>query len=394
MTLIPPADTLTVADYPSRLPSLRLIRFVRFLRTEGFAVGVQETLDTLRVAELCGADLPSLRLGLRSLLCLSRDDWCRFEPLFEQFWFPHRYAQLRETARKRDPRIPQKTRVGGLVGLSHTVDTDVLTRDADTDDDYESRGAGRQTALARSDFDFLTERSAMQEMERLAESLARRLRRHLTRRHRDLNRGRQIHMRRTLRKNMAYGGLPLRLCYRSRRRQFPRFVLLLDVSHSMAQYSQLLARFVRGLVLTFPDAEAFLFHTRLYRVTHLFRQTDHETLRRRLKEIAPLWMGGTRIADSLKNFNQTYRPSIVNSRSIVVVLSDGFDSDAPELLADEVCLLREKARKVLWLNPLLGRSNYSPDDGVITAVLPMLDLLAPAHSVASLNEVVSYLVTL
>jgi uncharacterized protein with von Willebrand factor type A (vWA) domain len=231
-------------------------------------------------------------------------------------------------------------------------------------------------------------------MERLAESLARRLRRRLTRRHRAVSRGRQIHMRRTLRKNLAYGGLPLTLSYRNRRRQFPRLVLLLDVSHSMAQYSQLLARFVRGLVLTFPDAEAFLFHTRLYQVTDLFRQTDHETLRRRLREMAPLWMGGTRIADSLRNFNQTYQPGIVTSRSVVVLLSDGFDSDAPESLADEVGLLREKASKVLWLNPLLGRSNYSPNDGVIAAVLPMLDLLAPAHSVASLNEVVSYLAAL
>ena len=394
MTVIPPADTLLTTDYPSQPPSLQLIRFVRFLRQEGFAVGVQETLDTLRVAEFCGADLPSLRLSLRSLLCLSREDWCRFETLFEQFWFPHRYAQLCETARKRDPRIPSQTRVGGLVGLSHTLDTDELTQNAGTEDDWGSRGAGRQTALARSDFGFLTDRSAMLAMERLAESLARRLRRRLTRRHRAVNRGRQIHMRRTLRKNMAYGGLPLMLSYRNRRRQFPRFVLLLDVSHSMAQYSQLLARFVRGLVLTFPNAEAFLFHTRLYQVTDLFRQTDHETLRRRLKEIAPLWMGGTRIADSLKNFNQTYQPSIVNSRSIVVVLSDGFDSDAPELLANEVDLLRKKARKVLWLNPLLGRPHHSPDDGVITAVLPMLDLLAPAHSVTSLNEVVSYLATL
>ncbi|MEZ5584800.1 MAG: VWA domain-containing protein [Candidatus Competibacteraceae bacterium] len=232
----------------------------------------------------------------------------------------------------------------------------------------------------------------MQAMEQLAERLAKRLRKQLIRRHRVLNRGRMIHIRRTVRRNLAHGGLPLKLAYRERRRQFPRLVLLVDISHSMERYSRLLARFARALVLTFREAEAFVFHTRLYRVTDQFRQQDVETMRRQLDKLAPLWMGGTRIADSLHSFNCQYARRLVNSRSIVIIMSDGFDSDSPESLERELRLLRTRAKRLLWLNPMLGREDYSPDEGTMAVALPLLDLIAPAHSVASLETVLDYLI--
>jgi uncharacterized protein with von Willebrand factor type A (vWA) domain len=206
-----------------------------------------------------------------------------------------------------------------------------------------------------------------------------------------LKQGKKPHMRRTFRKSLAYGGVPIKLSYRERRREFPRLILLLDISHSMAQYSYLLTRFTRGLVLNFADAEAFLFHTRLHRITSLFRETDVDVMRKQLEKKAPLWMGGTRIADSLKHFNREFSRRVLHARSVVIIMSDGFDSDAPEQLVEELRLLRKRAKKILWLNPMLGQDHADLGDNMPMAALPLLDLVAPAHSVKSLEEVIMYL---
>jgi uncharacterized protein with von Willebrand factor type A (vWA) domain len=382
-------------DNPSQnVATVRLIQFVRFLRGAGFTVGIQETLDTLRIIELCcPLDEQTLRDGLRSLLCRSRDEWSRFDSFFEGYWYPQRHLSG-NLAVKRDPRILRSSRSTAATGFSHVMEVDSFLDESTGENEEGKRGAGRQTALARSDFRFLTDRSALREMEQLAESLAISLRRRLTRRHRLVKRGKKPHMRRTFRTSLAYGGLPIKLSYRERRREFPRLILLLDISHSMAQYSYLLTRFARGLVRNFPDAEAFLFHTRLHRITQLFRQTDVDMLRKQLEKKAPLWMGGTRIADSLKKFNREFSRRVIHSRSFVIIMSDGFDSDASEHLVEELRLLRKRAKKIIWLNPMLGQENFDPSDTVPLAALPMLDLIAPAHSVKSLEEVITYLSTL
>lgn len=373
-------------------PANRIQDFVSFLRGHGYGVGIQETLDSLRLATLGNLlDESYLRDGLRHLLCRSLDEWRRFDLLFEQFWHPQRVIQAEQQRRRRDPRIPRGNRNQGVTGLSHA---EAELPQGEADDEPKGGGAGRQKALTRIDFRFLTERGEMQAMAQLAERLARLMRQRLMRRERCLNRGRKIHLRRTLRKSLAYGGLPLKPAYRERKRQLPRLVLILDISHSMARYSELLARFTRGLVLTLPEAEAFLFHTQLHRVTDLFRQTDSDTLRKRLERLAPLWMGGTRIADSLYQFNRQFGRRLIDSRSIVIIMSDGFDSDHPEALVAALSVLRQRAKRLLWLNPMLGWDDHDPDEDVLRDVLPLLDLLAPAHNVASLESVVNYLATL
>jgi len=169
--------------------------------------------------------------------------------------------------------------------------------------------------------------------------------------------------------------------------------MLLDVSHSMAQYSILLGRFMRGLALAFPDVEAFVFHTRLIRVTDVFRHTDPGELRRRLESMSEVWFGGTRIADSLAQFNREFAPRILTGRTIVLIMSDGFDTDDPADLANELLRIRARASKVVWLNPMMGRAGYEPEEGM-ASVLPHLDHLAPSHSLQALTDVADYLASL
>lgn len=372
-------------------PAEKLARFVRLLRRDGYAVGVQETLDGLRVAGLSTPlDVELVRNGLRSLSCRDLAEWRRFDTIFDSFWFPERSSAEPElsAAARVDPRLRRIERQrGGVTGLAHAMETDL---DADAAERQRGSGAGRQSTLARADFRFLADRRGQLEVERLAERLALRIRRRLTRRRRETTHGTRIHLRRTLRRSLPTGGLPLALRYLERRREPPRLVLLQDVSHSMTGYSPLLTRFVRGLMRVFVRSEAFVFHVRLYRITHLYRENDALTLKRRLESMNQLWMGGTRIADSLRQFNQAWSGRYVNSRTIVIIMSDACDTDDPEHLAEELETLKHRAARVVWLNPLLGRGGI-PEDDFTPSALAQLDLVAPAHSLQGLERVADYL---
>ncbi len=384
---------IAAALTPGRLVAVRLAGFVRFLRAQGFDVGARETIDGLRLLDLAGvAAEREVRTGLRALACGSPEDWQRFERAYDLFWHPRKAEQAElEAEGRRDPRVPPGAHVrGGHTGLSHAMDTEAWG--AQPEQDQARRGgAGRQMALSHTDFRLLVDRDQIRLMEHQAEILARRIRRQPTRRLRDSNRGRSVSLRRTLRRSLAYGGTPLRLAYRARRREPLKLVLLLDVSHSMAQYSFFLARFVRGLIRCLPQSEAFVFHTRLHRLTDLFRGSDPEALRRRLQSMNQLWFGGTRIADSLRCFNDQYASRLLDSRSLVVILSDGFDSDAPAELTTELQRIRSRARRIAWLDPMLGRDGYVMDEVNLLAAQPLLDYLGPGHSVAALRYFGEYL---
>jgi uncharacterized protein with von Willebrand factor type A (vWA) domain len=198
-------------------------------------------------------------------------------------------------------------------------------------------------------------------------------------------------VRATLRRSLATGGIPVRRRYLERRRELPRLVLLHDVSHSMAGYQALLTRFSRGLMRVFPRCEAFVFHTRLNRVTHLYREAGAQALRERLEGMSELWLGGTRIAEALACFNRDHAARLVDARTLVLVLSDGCDTDDPARLADEVARLGRRARRVLWLDPLLERGGSPSLDGSLPAIVHLVDAVLPAHSLEALARVCDYL---
>jgi uncharacterized protein with von Willebrand factor type A (vWA) domain len=369
----------------------RIVEFVRLLRGDHFRVGVQEARDALSVAECVNlADREQLRCGLRSLLCSNAADWSRFDALFDRYWQgPNgRGVQLR---------------VGGRVGRFDSDDpAQSPRREPSSDrgrggrgrDDARGVGASARETATRSDFRLAELNQDTRRLEQWIEDLARRMRKRLLRRHRAQAAGRRIHLRRTLRRSLRYGGLPLDLIFQQRRRELPRLVLITDVSRSMNVYSYFFLRFARGILDAFKGADAFVFHTRLNHVTDTLRERDGHRLKEKLAWIAAGWGGGTRIGESLQAFNRDYARRLVDSRTFVFIVSDGYDTGAPELLGEQVRRLRQRARRVVWLNPLLGRDDYAPTAGGMQAALPHLDLFASAHNLESLMKIERMLVTL
>jgi uncharacterized protein with von Willebrand factor type A (vWA) domain len=225
----------------------------------------------------------------------------------------------------------------------------------------------------------------------LADRLARRMRHRLSRRERQRRKGRRLDLRRTIHRSIGRGGLPIDLAWRKRREKPLRLVVVLDASGSMSQYSAFFIRFIHGVLDRFREAEAFVFHTRLIHVSPALKERNATKAVERLSLIAQGWSGGTRIGESLANFNRHHAPRVVHGRSVVMIVSDGFDTGAPELLAREMAALRRRSKRIVWLNPMIGWQDYEPTAGGMRAALPYIDLFAPAHHLKSLEALEPYL---
>lgn len=369
----------------------RIIEFVRLARLNHFRVGVQEAKDALDVAARIDLlDQRQFRWGLRALLCSNATDWARFDKLFDYFWQP---------ANRRQVELPPSFNTDQFAAASAANQS---LRDAAPDADagieneelIQRVGASRRETLTRSDFSLSQLHADTRELEQWIERVARRMRRRLLRRYQIRSMGQRLHLRRTVRRSLRFGGVPLDLVFQQRRRELPRLLLITDVSRSMSVYSYFFLRFVRGLMDAFEGTEAFAFHTSLVHVTDTLKERDSHRLKEKLAWISAGWGGGTRIGESLQTLNRNYARRLVSSRTFVFIMSDGYDTGAPELLAQQVIALKRRARRVIWLNPLLGREDYVPSAEGIQAVLPHLDLFAPAHSLTSLMQIEDMLVKL
>ena len=217
------------------------------------------------------------------------------------------------------------------------------------------------------------------------------MRARLVRREQLRRRGRRLDLRRTIHRNISHGGTPVELVWRRRKIKPLRLVVLLDASGSMNLYTAFFVRFLHGVVDAFREAEAFVFHTRLAHVSASLRDRDVARAVDRLSLMAQGIGGGTRIGESLATFNRWHARRLVNSRTAIMIVSDGYDTGEPDQLAEEMRRLRRRCRRVIWLNPLIGWKDYSPQARGMQAALPYVDLFAPAHNLASLAALAPYL---
>ena len=373
----------------------QITEFTRFTRSQRFNVGLRETLDSQKLVAAVGlTDKRRLQQGLKTLLCSSPREWERFDVLFDSFWKRHQPRQ--QTIASIGGKAPRQRALAERAGSGQGDALDVPEADAldaagADDGRLSDGGASAAESISEKRFEQIDDAAELRRMEDLAERLARRIRQRLLRRQRIDRRGSRIDMRRTLRASLQYGGLPLDLSFRQRRRQTPKLVVLLDVSRSMSVYSYLFLRFARGILGAFKGADAFAFHTRLVHIGETMREPSRRRLREKMALISTGFDGGTRIGESLAAFNRHYARNVLGSRSIVIVVSDGYDTGEPELLAQQLQRIKRRARRLIWLNPLLGRDSYTPSTRCIMAALPLIDVFAPAHNLQSLAALEQHL---
>jgi uncharacterized protein with von Willebrand factor type A (vWA) domain len=238
----------------------------------------------------------------------------------------------------------------------------------------------------------LTEREHALDVDALMRRFARQLKYIRLRREARASSGRRLDLPATIRRSVASGGTPFHLAWKDRRRVRPRLVLLIDVSRSMALYSFFYLRLARALSAELTDVRSFIFHTRVTAVSEALHDPDPWRAQERLHLIAQGWAGGTRIGDSLAQFNREHAARTVHSRTAIIIMSDGYDTGDPQCLSEALVQLRRRARRIVWLNPLCNRPGYAPISLGMQAALPHLDLLAPGADLASIKAVLPNLI--
>lgn len=208
-----------------------------------------------------------------------------------------------------------------------------------------------------------------------------------TRRKKRGRRGEHLDMRRTLRQSLHTGGDPIKLSRKKRRRHPRRLVMLCDISGSMEPYARAYLQFLLAARATGPYSEAFVFATRLTRLTRQLSGRNPQRAIRRATEAAPDWSSGTRIGDALKTFNDRYGRRGMARGSVVVILSDGWERGDPDLVGREMQRLARLAYRIVWVNPRVAAKDFAPRAGGLVAALPYCDALVSGHSLKALEEV-------
>jgi uncharacterized protein with von Willebrand factor type A (vWA) domain len=221
------------------------------------------------------------------------------------------------------------------------------------------------------------------ELERLSTRLLKQMSFRVARRLRPRKHRYSIDFRRTLRRSISRGGEFVDLRYRGPKKERARLVILLDVSDSMNSYSFFLLKFAYALGRQSRIVRSFIFSTLLVEVGEMLRPRRMSDALKMLSTMTTGWSGGTRIGGSLQEFNRRHAP-LTSRRTVLVILSDGWDTGEPEDLIAELRKIRGRVSKVIWLNPLLGLEDYQPATRGIQAALPYINVFAPAHNLESL----------
>jgi hypothetical protein len=207
--------------------------------------------------------------------------------------------------------------------------------------------------------------------------------------------GEMLDLRRTLRRSLRAGGEVFSWAYREPKLKPRPLVIIADISGSMERYTRVLLHFIYGMkaALTQP-VEAFVFSTRLTRITRPLQIRDLDLALKNVGELVNDWAGGTRIGESLKYFNFEWGRRVLGRGAVVLIISDGWDRGDVELLNREMARLKRNCHRVIWLNPLLGSPDYEPLTRGIQAALPHIDNFLPVHNLASLEDLASRLADL
>jgi uncharacterized protein len=377
--------TITRED-PNRLAA-SIVAFCRFLRSQGLPVGTQQTLAALEAANIVGiADWQLFSFALRAALCSSQEEWQQFVQLFDTFWSADRTQSHPEKDRLPRRRATQKRSSDSRLLIS-AESCDAASRE---NDGKLVSGASSQQRLKQVDFSEASH-TDLSALEKLSLRLLRQMSVRLSRRMKIEAQGDRVDLRRSIRRNISRGGDLFALAFKARKKQKPRLVIFLDISGSMNLYSLFLVRFAYALQKHFKRVDTFLFSTGVVEVSDLLRARKLSEALSGLSRRAPEWSGGTRIGESLREFNRCAGRRVLSRDTFFIILSDGWDTGEPEVLAKELRSTRSRVQKLVWLNPLLGIKEYRPITRGMSAALPYVDVFAPAHNLASLLALERYL---
>ncbi len=372
-----------------------LTLFGEMLRRVGLEVGSGNMLDLVRATDHVSiGKRAEFFQAARSILVHRKQDLPIFDEAFQVFWRKPTdrtttmdLRSLGEQRRFRKPQVstgPDEEPEGAGAIEGDPDDDSVQNVDL-------SRTYSAVEVLRQKDFSEFTSKE-MAEARFMMANLTWDLGRRRTRRLAPAQSG-QLDLRRTMRRNLKYGGEFLELAFRSPKNKSRSLVLICDVSGSMERYTRMLLQFIHTIAGGIQHLEAFLFATRLTRITRNLRYRSIDQSIDEVSKSVPDWAGGTRIGDAIKTFNYRWLRRVLRGQAVVLIISDGWDRGDPELLARETSRLQRSCHRLIWLNPLLGSPSYQPLTHGMRAALPFVDDFLPVHNLNSLDSLAQHLST-
>jgi len=363
----------------------RLGAFARLLHDSGIEAGPRRLTDATRA--LTYIDLKretDFRGALRSVFVSRKEDIPTFEAAFDIFWAPPdpRITAGAIPGRSRPLRMsPERAAAwSAALGLSSSQ----MSREQEARSvPATSSGYSAEELLRQKDFEEMTW-DETEQVRRLLEQAAWRVAERRTRRMRAGKTG-PIDLRRSARHAIRSSGELMQLFRRRPRLRRRPLVLICDVSGSMERYSRLLMIFAYAIARR-EDLEAFVFSTRLTRITRQLRQRDLDKALEAVSKGVHDFSGGTRIGDALADFNRHWARRVLGHGAVVIIVSDGWDRGDPDQLTAELIHLRRSAHRLVWLNPLIGSEGYQPLTRGMAAALPYCDDFLAAHNVQALDD--------
>jgi hypothetical protein len=361
-----------------------IVRFSDVLRQNDVSVSLSAVLDAIQGLPLIDISNRDLFQGLlrANFICRS-EDIAKFDKLFQSYWLPGFRNKLMGQFGDNRKAEEEPDAVSALI---KTVTDARIPGDAQTEVARDWTVRYSPDALPEQDQSlgshFTQSKAIYESISRLLQSLTHRL----SRRYKYTLRGKEISLRRILRKNMQFGGELILLDFKKKKLKKRRIIFLCDVSGSMAIYTLMILQFIHALMRIDHRTEIFFFSTDLSRGTSQFEETDFVSAIEKLPEVVADWGGGTRIGHCLRHFNQTYGRSLLSSKSIVMIFSDGWDRGEVDVLEAQMAELKRETCKIIWLNPLSGTRDYQPICQGMSAALPYVDYFLPMGALHDLKH--------
>ena len=366
-----------------------LLTFTRLLHQAGLPVAPEQSRDFAQALTL--VDIGSREQvyhTARSLLVTRQEHLDLFTTIFNRFWRTHGGSQLPQG--QKAPIAPRHNRPPEQFNIVTYMAYKAKHTDKEIDIADKSGTFSRAERLQNKLFADMTPEE-LEAIKQLMQEMRWELAQRQTRRRVPDKNGDQLHLRRALRAATRFGGVPLQLSWQSRKIKQRPFVLIADISGSMEKYGRLLLQFFYSFSHSFKNVECFVFGTRLTRITgQLKLKNIDQAVDEAARDVSD-WSGGTRIGESLRIFNQQWSRRVLRRGAIALIVSDGWERGDVSVLRQEMRYLQHRCHRLIWLNPLLGRSNYQPLVEGMAAALPFVDDFLPVHNLQSLRELSQHL---
>jgi len=328
--------------------------------------------------------------SLHTTLAKSTQEQEIFDEHFRRFWYIWDNADQLSFRDEEETEAPSVIIDDRPRKQKHLTINDWLNNADQASEEQEAAGYSPFEVVTERDFsDFLAQ--DLDEVARLINEIGKSLAVRFSRRTKASRQRGSLDLRRTMRSSLRRGGELLDLAHRERKRQKLKLVLLCDVSKSMDLYSRFLIQFLYAFQSVYRRIETFVFSTSLHQVTEVLQTKELEEALNLLAGTVPDWSGGTKIGESFGEFVEQYALSLLDPGTVVLIISDGWDTGDVDLLGESMRVMKSRSRSVIWLNPLMGNPDYRPSTQGMQAALPYIDILASAHNLSSLRRLVRQL---